>query len=406
LVVWWTGYDWYRPVTISERQALEIYVEEGGRLFLSSQDFLLHHHASGFARDYLGVLTYTEFVTPTEVRGVRESPVGDGFGPYRLEFPFSNWSDAVQPSPGTAVSMRDQERRGLGLSRRADGHATVFLGYPFEALPSEARTEAMRQIVGWLSWMGSSTWEADRQSVAPGGRVTYTLRLRNDGSMTVTAVLTNTLPDELTWVAGSLRGPATYSPGTHTVGWSGPVAPGLPVTISYAADVSPTLETDRVVINVARLRLEEQKIEWERAVAVWADGPDLADSGLWMDPSQVRSGNPLVHTLVLNNDGLADANLVTSTIPFWPAGAPSYSSLRSSAGTTMILTGAVRWTTAVSAGDRVTLTYVTSGPTVLMPMARYGVAFIEGIPGGPLERPAWIVVSPWRRLLPVVYRQR
>jgi uncharacterized repeat protein (TIGR01451 family) len=405
LVVWWTGYDWYRPVTIPEQQALEAYLQEGGRLFLSSQDFLLEHYGSGFARDYLGVLTYTEFVTPTEVWGVRESPVGDGLGPYGLQFPFTNWSDAVQPTPGTAVSVRDQERRGLGLSRRADGYATVFFGFPFEALPSDARPAALKHIVGWLGWLGSSAWEADRRSVAPGTRVTYTLTLRNDGWMTVTAAFTNTLPDELTWMPGSFVGPATYVPGTRTVGWTGPLAPGDSLTIAYAAEVSPVLQAGSVVTNVARLRLEDQRIEWERSATVWIGGPDLTASALSVRPSEPRSGNRLVHTLVLANDGLDDANLVTSTIRLWSASAPLSGSLRSSAGTTIILTDTVRWTTAVSAGGRVTLTYVTSGPLVLAPMVGYSVVFVEGILGGPLERSAWIEVSPWRSLLPVVYRK-
>ena len=405
LVVWWTGYDWYRPVTVPEREALGAYLQQGGRLFLSSQDFLLQHFDSEFAQGYLGVLTYTEFVTTMQVWGVREGLFSDGFGPYELDFPFANWSDAVQPTSGTAVLMRDQERRGVGLSRRADGYATVFLGFPFEALPQAARPVAMRQIVGWLSWLGGSTWQMDRRSVAPGSPVTYTLTLRNDGWMTVTASFTNTLPDELTWIPGSSSGPAAYAPGTRTVAWTGSLAPGDSVTVSYAAEVAPALAAGSTVTNIARLRMEDQGIEFERLATLWVGGPDLSASALSVSPSESRSGDLLAHTLTLANDGLNDASLVTSTIFLWPASPPLPGTLRTSAGTTMVLVDTVRWTTSVSAGSCVTLTYVTSAPPVFAPAVGCSVAFVEGMPGGTLERWAWIEVSPRQRLLPIVYRQ-
>jgi hypothetical protein len=75
VVVWWTGYDWYAPVTREEQASLAAYLDGGGRLMLSSQDFLYHHHDEPFARTHLGVLTYTEDITPTHVTGVSENLV-------------------------------------------------------------------------------------------------------------------------------------------------------------------------------------------------------------------------------------------------------------------------------------------------------------------------------------------
>ncbi|MGH2537659.1 MAG: S8 family serine peptidase, partial [Candidatus Promineifilaceae bacterium] len=40
MVLWYTGYDWFEPLTASESQSLADYLAAGGRLFLSSQDYM------------------------------------------------------------------------------------------------------------------------------------------------------------------------------------------------------------------------------------------------------------------------------------------------------------------------------------------------------------------------------
>ena len=208
IVVWWTGYDWYKPVTLEEEAALATYLDGGGRLFFSSQDFLYHHFDAPFRREYLGVMNYTEDVTPTLASGVSADAVGDRLGPYPLSYPFLNWSDALVPAPGTAVSFREEERRPIALSRQGDSYRTVFFSFPFETLPETGRAEVMERVVGWLSWLGRSAFLLDREAVIPGDTLTYTLRIQNDGPGAVTAALSNTLPGGL-WTSANGRSALT-----------------------------------------------------------------------------------------------------------------------------------------------------------------------------------------------------
>ena len=320
MVVWFTAYDWYAPVTSAEEEVLGAYLEGGGRLFLSSQDFMYYHHGDSFSRSHLGVITYTEAVTPTLARGVPEDPIGDRLGPYDLTYPFRNWADAVVPSPGTGVPFRDEERRATAVAREGLGYRTIFLSFPFEALPEAGRAEVMERAVGWLSWLGGSTFTPDRRSVSPGDVLTYTAVVRNDGLDVVSASFSNTLPVTLTLVPGSLAGPASYQAPTRLIAWDGPLGPGTAVTITYRVTVSAGLSASgQAITNVARLGMGGQGIRFDRTAVVRVGSPDLSPSGLRCDPSAARPGTVVTCTLDLRNGGPGDAPGATVINPL-PSG--------------------------------------------------------------------------------------
>lgn len=404
VVVWWTGYDWYRPLTTGEVATVEDYLEGGGRLYLSSQDFLYYHHGSDFRRDFLGVLTYTEAVTPTWALGVPEDPVGDHAGPWELVYPFRNWSDGLVPMPGTGVSLRDENRHGIALTRREGEWATLFSAFPFEALPAEARPQGMERIVGWLSWLGTSAITADRASVVAGDTLTYTLRVYNDGPVTTTASLSNTLPAELTFVPGSLTGPATWDPGRRRFTWEDPLASGRGVTITYRVTVAQSLLPHTPITNPLRLGLEEQGVRFRRGSIVRVDAPDLSPSRLSFTPSPARPGAVVSGTLLLTNNGAADSLTATGVVSLPFQGHVLSGTLAwQGGGSAEATTDAIRWTGPLPAGSRVTLTWQLRLPAEwAYPL--YGVAFLEDGLGGAWERPAWVRIEPWRGYLPVIGR--
>jgi len=406
IVVWWTGYDWYRPVTEDQEAALRAYLDQGGRLFFSSQDFLYYHHASSLSGDYLGVLTYTEDVTPLLAVGVPEHPIGEGIGPWDLDYPFRNLADGVEPTPGTAVILRDQGRRGIGLARREDNHAVVFFAFPFEALPEVVRPTVMERVVGWLSWLGGSAFTVDRGAVAPGGILTYALRLQSDGPTTVTASFSNTLPPELSLVSGSLTGPAVYDPPAQRLTWTGDLPPGAVLTVTYRATVSASLSVGVVISNPAWLSLDDQRIGFRRFAVVRVGTPDLSSSTFILSPASARPGRQVTATLRLGNGGPADAVSATAAVslPLGTSFAPG--SLEwAGGGGAEFLTGAVRWQGALSSGAVVTVTWGLTLPCTLSPGPLYSVAFLEDGTGGRWERPAWVGLEPWRVYLPTVRRE-
>jgi len=408
IIVWWTGYDWHRPVTVDERATLQEYLSGGGRLFLSSQDFLYYHHDSPFSRDFLGVLDYTEDVTPTLARGVPEDPATAGLGPWPLTYPigYQNWSDGVKPTPGTGVIFRDQGRHGIGLVHREEGHATVFLAFPLEALPDPARAEAMGQAVGWLSWLGGSTFVADRQATSAGDVVTYTMRLRNDGPVSVTASISNGLPVSVTLVPGTLTGPAAYSASTRRIAWEGPLELQEAVTVTYQVTVAAGLPTGIAITNTVCVGLEDQRIHFHRAAVVRVGAADLSSSMFRVTPSPARPGAAVTSSLMLVNTGPANAPTATAAISLPVGAALVTGSLASTGGgiAEVLADDAIRWTGPLSAGSRVTLTYRLTAPAALTPLPLYSVAFLEDGQGGAWERATWVLLEPWRVALPVVER--
>ncbi len=384
VVVWWTGYDWYAPVTAVEEQALREYLEGGGRLFLTAQDFL-YYHAGGPLQPYLGVLTYTEDVTPTVAAVVPENPVGleEGCGAGRptcllpLTYPYRNWSDGLVPAPGTAALLRDGNRHAIALARREGDHATVFFSFPWETLPEEARPGVLQQVVGYLSWLGGSSFRADRGAARPGETVTYTLRLVNDGPASVTAAVSTTFPAELG------TSPALY--------WTGVLAPGGALTFTLPVTLAEGLSAGTVVPHTARIALPEQGMVFSRTAWVRVGAPDLGPSALECAPSPAEPGAAVTCTLHLENAGPTDALSATAEV--------TGTLFREVPGTSEG-PGTWMWSGPLPAGGAVTLTRVFTPPVG----AAYAVAFVEDGIGGWWERPTWLEVRPWRAYLPVVMR--
>ena len=412
IVVWFTGYDWYRPLTADERQALEGYLEGGGRLFLSSQDYLYHHDDTALSKHYLGALRYVESVTPTAVVGVPGDPLGGGLGPWGLDYPFPNWSDAVEPAPGTVVSFRDQHRLGVALSHREDGYASVLFSFPFEALPEDFRPAVMEAVVGWLSWIGDSDVGADPESASPGSLVTHTIRVRNDGPVHVAASISNTIPAGLVIISDSLTGPAAYQPLDSRVSWTGGLDSGDAVTITYQVSISLGLAPGTVLRNQVRYTLEDQNISFRRTATVRVGAADLSPSLYWADPSPVPPGSQVTATLSVLNAGPADSSFSTVSIST-PVGATVITAFLSWEGGGMplpvsegeeSLPGGIGWAGPISAGARLTFTFWLTMPGEVLHPPLYSVAFLNDEWGGSWERHLWLVPRVRRIFMPAVMR--
>jgi uncharacterized repeat protein (TIGR01451 family) len=406
VVVWWTGYDWYAPITDSEVASLKAYLDRGGRLFLSSQDFLYHRQDDLFSRRYLGVLTYTEDITPTYVIGVSDNLVGEGLGVWPLDYPpgYQNWSDGIVPAPGASAVFRDQGHRATALTQRSSEHAALFFGFPFEALPAHERPRVMERAVGWLSRLGRSSLEAGRRSVSPGDSLTYTITLRNDGSESMTVGVSNTLPTELAIDAYTLIGPGNYDLTDRRISWRGSIASGEAVTLAYRATVfTPTL--GRPVINSARVALEDHGLSFDRSAEVRLNVPDLSPSTFKCAPVFARPGEAVTCTLALVNAGPATAEAATAHI--YPPGAYTLApdSLWASEGTVGQLSDSIIWRGPLIAGSQATLTFELSPSPDPVRRTLYGVAFLDDGVGRELERPTWLEIRPWRVYAPLLIRR-
>ena len=411
IVVWWTGYDWYAPVTAEEEEALADYILNGGRLFLSSQDFLFCRSPAGSSfcqgtgslLPLLGVLTWTNDVTPTLAVGIPEEPIGEDFGPWVLQYPFRNWSDALEPLPGTIVAFRDQEKRAIGLARRVGNGASVFFAFPFEALPEEARSEVMERIIGFLSWLGSSSFLASPVSAQPGGTVSWTLILRNDGPEPITAFLSDTIPISLTFLPSSLRGPAVFDPASSSLFWRGLLNPGESITISYETLVSETSAAGEVIRHEVKMGIEEQGIQFRRWAKVGVMVPDLSHSGLECEPAEALSGSPIYCTLSLRNVGLGDASEALAFIPLPENSEFVPDSLFCDVGNLEVEGAFLRWSGSIPAGASAYVRWGLKSWT-WREETLYQVAFVGGEGEAFKERAVWLKVYPWKVFLPLIHK--
>ena len=407
IVLWFTGYDWFDPLQPSEEDRLVAYLQQGGRLFLSAQDYLYYGYGSSLARDYFGVLTFTEWITPTQAIGVPGDPVGAGDGPLALSFPFPNFSDRVVPTSTAHVVYRDQVGRGIGLRQAGSNWRTLFFAFPFETLPPADRPPAMARIVGWLSWLGDSTLRADRDVVSAGEQVTYTITLRHDGPTPIArATLSNTLPPGVRLIAGSLSSNATYDPAARRIGWAGPLAPGQRITVWYRVETDESLPAGTQIGNVAHVQLEDYSIGFDRSALVRVDAPDLGDSRLSLVPPVAGLGQVVTLTFVSQNNGLHDAPMTTVRWPLPPGMTWISGTFSTSIGGVVIASpDLLSWSGNVPRHVPVTLTVQVRPLAVAeeYPFVPFTAILDDGM-GGKKEKSAWLRIGPNRLWFPLVFQ--
>ncbi len=145
MVIWFTGdeYGGAAGPGAAGESALGSYLDGGGCLFISGQDYYYDRGLTAFFTNYLGVSSVSSDVDQTTVAG---AGVFAGFGPYALNYPFSNYSDTVQPN-GTAQVAFTGNVGNAAVSKDSGTYRTTYWGFPFEAVPSAADRAALMAAV-------------------------------------------------------------------------------------------------------------------------------------------------------------------------------------------------------------------------------------------------------------------
>ena len=324
MTVWYTAADWFQPLTLTEEDRLSQYLQGGGRLFFSGQDFLYRHlqqhngSYAPFAQDYLGIQTHTEDFSSTLTIGQSGNPVGAHLGPYNLTFPvgYKNWTDALEPTASARAATLGQAGQINGLTNAGTGSngaawRTNFLAYGPELLEANDRARLMQRSLGWLSWLGKSTVTPATEATLDGDQIAFTAVIVNDGWDNITtAYFTATFPAELT--------PQTASPGlTLSNGsfvWSGPLAKNESKTFTYSAVISDNLPLGTTLSQSSWLAYPDHHILFDRVADVRVNFPSYNASSFSVTPSGgAEAGDTLNYTLILKNDGLVDSPVVTAT---------------------------------------------------------------------------------------------
>ncbi|MBI3977969.1 MAG: S8 family serine peptidase [Chloroflexi bacterium] len=281
-VIWFSGYDWHEPVSPADERALAAYLDGGGRLLLSSQDYLAPRGPSPFATGYLGVLTYTIDVTAGVVAGVAGNPVGDGVDRSRLTLPFSDWSDAVTPTVGAQVAFRDRLDRPAGIVRAdaARQAKTAFLAFALEGLPDAARDRTVLNALRWFDPLAASSLAVRPARAEPGDELEYHLTLADlTGAERQLDVGITTTGGATFRTEGLGDGPAPD--GRGGLAWSGSLPAGAKQVLRFRARVNPAVRG--AVVVEAQLRTsgqDELRLQASALVPFRAHFPAVARNGL------------------------------------------------------------------------------------------------------------------------------
>ena len=365
ITVWYTGYDWFQPLIPEEEERLAAYLESGGRLFFSSQDFIYNlpdNKPDEFARTYLGVQTHREDYQHKSVIGKRDNLVSTQLGPYSLTFPpgYNNNTDALTPTTTAQVVTVDPAGQVSGVMTSGPGSSgkpwrTIFLAYGPELLAENERIKLLQRSVGWLSTLGTSTVTPHTSAALDGEVITYTINLINDGPIDLaTTYFTATIPANLTLNTQS----AELTPLGNQLAWNGPLARNASKSFFYQATIADPLPLGTVLSQTSQIYNPAQDLRFERLATVYVNFPDLQHSRLSVSPAQdVKAGDSLTYSLVLRNSGLVDDPLITATnklphmLLLGDVDAPTQGTLLSNGRDT------ITWTTPLSVNAVATLTY-------------------------------------------------
>ncbi|MCX5800005.1 MAG: T9SS type A sorting domain-containing protein [Candidatus Eisenbacteria bacterium] len=182
IVIWFTSLQSSVTLTGLDETNLQSYLNAGGTLFFSSQDYLTERFET-FAQNYLHVQDFIPDVASTSETGVSGDPISNGLS-LTTSYPFYNYSDDVTPGPNAGAILTNSTSNPGALRYPASGTAAykvVFFAFPFEAVANGTapnnRATVIKRVVDWLlapqdyqppsiavtSPNGGEEWEVDTE---------------------------------------------------------------------------------------------------------------------------------------------------------------------------------------------------------------------------------------------------
>ena len=162
VVIWTTGSAWSNILSSTEQSNLETYLNNGGALYLSSQDFLYEvtggwdeFISNTFVTNYLGVDYVANDVDYNTVAGVPGTFVQSFTYISLSDYPFTNYADELGLSSyGQALFYNPDDDYVTGDYVQTSTYKTVFTAFSFEAVentdPSTGNA-LLKAIINWLS---------------------------------------------------------------------------------------------------------------------------------------------------------------------------------------------------------------------------------------------------------------
>ncbi len=181
IVIWFTADEWSNVITSDDENTLMQYLDAGGNLFLSSQDYL--YGAGGldtFGANYLHIGNYGEDFGTTFVDNVTGNLISAGQGHVVLSYPgtFADYTDVLltDGSPGAEAVFTGDVGYPVGI-QYTGSFKTVFFAFAFEALPSANATAVMGNMISYFAKMPTTAslkhGPSTNEDVTPGSYTLY-----------------------------------------------------------------------------------------------------------------------------------------------------------------------------------------------------------------------------------------
>ena len=373
VVIWSTGATYENTLTTDDMNNLKQYLDNGGALFLSSQDLLWEVSggndgsiSNDFVVNYLGVDAVANDKSYTSVNGVSGDPIGDGLT-LSLSPPYTNYADTLGLGNGVAIFTYSGSATA---TRYANGNfKTVFLAFPFEAVQNANSANGktlMKRIIEWLR--ADYTAKADLtvssisyspQSPSEGDAVTIYATVKNAGGKDASGFTVKFYLD--------------YVDSQHLIGSvdSVSVSAGGSKTVSVTWDTSGYGGTHTIYVYVDKENYVDEENENNNMdssqITVQTSTGYGVEISCGNTQATVQPGGEVVYTITVKNTGTAQDTIslqLSGLQGDWSASlAPQ--SLTLSAGTADTVKLTVKAPSTASDGDKLTLTVtaVSNGDT-------------------------------------------
>ncbi len=200
---------------------------------------------------------------------------------------------------------------------RVDDGLPLFTPITNTALASAAGVTTTLTAVVTANTMDltSSAKTVDKLLAGAGDTLTYAVVVSNTGTAAGTVSLTDVLPVEVSYLAGSASSGAMYDSPSRSILWNGPVAPGAAQVVTFAVSLAPGLTDNTVITNVASLS-DPVGHGYQRPAVTRYRSADLSDSRKEVVPALVQVGDTVTYTItVANGGGGGTSFVVTDTLP-------------------------------------------------------------------------------------------
>ncbi|MBI4319075.1 MAG: DUF11 domain-containing protein, partial [Chloroflexi bacterium] len=241
-------------------------------------------------------------------------------------------------------------------------------------------------------------------SMFPGGVLTYTIVIFNNGTAAGNVTLTDPVPANTTYAASSSSSGNAPTFASNTLSWSGTVNVGSRVTITMRVTVNGNAQVGSTISNTATLDDGTGEDDAFSATAnVVSGAPIISSSSKTASASSASPGDVVTYTIRVVNTGTGDTtSWVTDTVPTGLAYvADSAASSSTTPPTYDSTSNQVRWNGTVSASNTVTVTFratVNSNAATSV----VNTASIADSSGNQTSKTATINIGNYRLFLPVI----